>query len=375
MIIDSHAHLYPAPDALADWDARSREEALAFQQREVYVGRRPADTAAGTTVPDAWKTLWDESLDGDWRGRRDVGFRVQNDTYAWDSDGTTYLTPARAGTSPEHLIALMDAVGVDKAVLQTWERFNHYVSRVARKYPGRFIPLARIEEPEAHTDAGIQALHQAVGELGLKGLYQNPPLGWDGYDNFHAPHFDPFWREVEALGVPVWILGSYGSAVMHLWPEVLPKVKVWQERFPRITRVQVHGFPPSLLLDGDRVRIPDLLTEIVTRHDFYVELLPKAMGYYYHPRADDIIHALYDAFGPTKLLWGSEFIKSALPHTPEHYAELKGYFTQTCPYMRSDDVALIQGGNLCRIFRIGKTQAVQGRHADSEEDRTDGKPA
>lgn len=72
-----------------------------------------------------------------------------------------------------------------------------------------------------------------------------------------------------------------------------------------------------------------------------VETLPWAQGNYKHEKTDDVIQALYAAFGPAKLSWGTEFIKAAAPHTPEHYGELKGYFATRCPYMSVSDVDLI----------------------------------
>ena len=37
--------------------------------------------------------------------------------FVWESDGVTYAAPVRPAADAAHLIGLMDAVGVDKAVL------------------------------------------------------------------------------------------------------------------------------------------------------------------------------------------------------------------------------------------------------------------
>ena len=114
----------------------------------------------------------------------------------------------------------------------------------------------------------------------------------------------------------------------------------------------MHGFPPHLLVDGGTVRIPDHFLRVVREHAMVVEMLPWAQGNYKHEKTDDIVHALFDAFGGAKLCWGTEFIKAGAPHTPEHYAELKDYFSTRCGYMSPADVELILGQNLQRIFHL-----------------------
>jgi hypothetical protein len=138
----------------------------------------------------------------------------------------------------------------------------------------------------------------------------------------------------------------------HDYAGMLPKLKAWIDRFPSIKRVLVHGLPPQVLLEGTQFRPSDLLKRLVNDHDTLVEVLPLAQRNYLHPRTEEMIEVLYDTFGPAKLAWGSEFIRAAAPHTPEHYAELKGYFAAHCPYMSAQDVALIQGGNLERMFGL-----------------------
>jgi hypothetical protein len=348
MIIDSHAHLHPSDADLADWDSPNDAAALRDHQRVQYVYRRaPALTAAGETVRDAWKTLWNDEHELSWEGRTEVNFRLADGKFAWDTDGVTYTTAIRHAADAALLIKLMDAVGVDMAVLHASLPCNRYYGRAARAYPGRFLPLAYLKY-EDEVEQTVEALGEAVAD-GMVGLFQNPMPGWGGYDDWHEPRFDPLWREVERLNLPVYAMGF---APMADYPAMLPKLKTWIERFPAIKRVLVHGFPTEVLLEDGKYRVTDLVKGLVNDYDTLVELLPWAHTVYLHDRTDELIKVLYDAFGPTKFTWGTEFIKAAPPHTPEHYAELKGYFEARCPYMSAEDGALIQGGNLQRLFGL-----------------------
>jgi Amidohydrolase len=373
VIIDSHGHLHPSQADLDDWDFENRGAALSGQQRVLNVYHRPpAVTAAGEPAPDPWKLLWDQQLPYSWAGRRDVNFRIDGERFAWDSEGVAYSAPVRPATDPAHLIGLMDAVGVDKAVLHASLPTNRYYGRVARAYPGRFLPVAYLPYEEDADD--LVAALAAAADDGMVGLYQNPLPGWGGFSDFHTPRYDALWRQVERLRLPVFTMG-WGSAAADYagiangvytpkpghagfvragddYAGMLPRLKAWSERFPSIRRVLVHGIPPQLLEDGAEYRVTDFIKGIVNDYDTLIELLPWAQRNYEHPRTDEMIKVLYDTFGPTKFAWGSEFIKAAFPHTVEHYAELKGYFAARCPYMPERDRALIQGGNLQRMFGL-----------------------
>jgi Amidohydrolase len=335
--------------------------------------RPRAVTASGESAPDAWKLLWDQQRPYSWSGRTEVNLRVEGERFVWDKDAVTYSAPVRTATDPDHLVGLMDAVGVDMAVLHASLPYNRYYGRVARAYPGRFLPVGYVKFDE-DVPATVAALDAAVQD-GMVGVYQNPLPGWSGFSDFHTARFDPLWREVDRRKLPVYTMGWVSAAADYAgvvdgvytpnsgqagfvpagsdYAGMIPKLKEWSERFPTISRVLVHGLPPQVLLDGGRFRVSDLLNRLVGDYDTYIELLPWAQRNYEHPRTDEMIEALYDTFGPAKLVWGSEFIKAAFPHTVEHYAELKGYFAAHCPYMPTEDVALILGGNLQRLFGLG----------------------
>lgn len=93
--------------------------------------------------------------------------------------GALYTDPESPMCGPEHLLAMMDQEGVDKAVVTglTWrnedtaKRHNYWLLEVGRKYAGRLYPMAAFN-PAApwavkHAEEMLKAGVFGLGELGV----------------------------------------------------------------------------------------------------------------------------------------------------------------------------------------------------------------
>ena len=362
MIIDSHTHASVRCEADWDLDGTAAKMKYCFQRnlaRPHVEVRRLADDAL---VPDGWKTLWDERRPASWDGWRDVGLRIAFERdggltvnrppfFTWTSGGEElyavgdHVLKAFKAPPPEVLLWLMDAAGVDKAVLQLPPvHLNKFFARVVHEHPTRFIGLCNVDESTAYTSENLDRLHVYVEELGHRGFYHEPTPGWEGYEAFHTARFDPFWRAIEALGVVMYIGGPFG----HVYDQFIPKLETVLKKFPGIRMVLTNGVLRSYLTDG----VPEALQRVIGDYDVHTEILPLIVNY---GRGDETIRLLYDTFGPAKLIWGSEFAAynvTGPPFIPERYMQCFNYMRKRCDYMTSEDLRLIHGGNLQRIFAI-----------------------
>ena len=94
---------------------------------------------------------------------------------------------------------------------------------------------------------------------------------------------------------------------------------------------------------------------LVREHEVYMDLLTGLDGLRGKPNRygpnDEVIKAFYDTFGPTKLMWGSEFTFIELP-TVDQYRYQFDYVEERCGYMTKDDLALIRGENARRVYGL-----------------------
>ena len=256
----------------------------------------------------------------------------------------------------------MDYVGVDVAVLMNahlYGKLSEYYAEAIQQYPGRFVGLAEVDETLAHTDAEIERLRYAVNTLGMRGLYY---LVEGLFTNDFRQHvddrtFDPFWEEVRRLGlVACWDLGPFPLPTADDYLDQLLRFGRWHERFPEIPVVLVHGLGGTLQV-GNRYDLTPEVRAICEHPNLTIELLfPIQVGgkaEYPFAGALDLVHQLYDTFGPRKLVWGSD-----IPNVERYcsYKQSLEYLRKHADFLSPPDRDLILGGNAARIHQLEHAQ-------------------
>ena len=154
MIIDAHAYCFPALEGANGFSSAANH--LRYLQREMADHHQPVwrlrDRASGDN-----RTLADPS-DRTLEGLHEVGFRSGgHGRFVWNVDGVEYakqyLPPYLTDLChpPEMLVAQMDYVGIDRAVLHAdpvMGMLNDYLADCVRRYPDRLLALATVREWE-----------------------------------------------------------------------------------------------------------------------------------------------------------------------------------------------------------------------------------
>jgi len=356
LIIDSHAHIFPFLGGKSEYE--SKEIQLMYAQKLISDHFEPARKLEDFSVIDQ-NTLWDRNKLGP-EGMYDVDFRAGKfGRYEWTKDGIDYCKQympvglQEMVAPPEFLIAQMNHIGVDKAVLQRahiYGKLENYYHDAIGRFPQRLIGLVQIDESKAYTDEQIAELHRAIGELGFSGLYFEPgALFVNGFrHNFDEAIFGPFWAEVDSLSTPIFVQTDRSKFLdqMKSWRNIL-------EKYPNMVFVISLGLPEQLALRDGEVHIPELVHDLVSGYKVFLELAyPVSMGKksdYPYPDAQRLIKHLYDAFGPEKLVWGTD-----IPNVERYctYAQSLTYITHYCNFLSEHDKELILGKNVLRIFGL-----------------------
>jgi predicted TIM-barrel fold metal-dependent hydrolase len=239
------------------------------------------------------------------------------------------------------LIARMDATGVDGALLVTpavYGADNTYTLEAAARHPGRFAVVGRVDPEAPDIEERLASWQEQPGMLGIRLLIGSEKER----AAFRAGKLDRVFSAAARHAIPVCVFP----------PGILPELARVASAHPDLQLVIDHlglSQPPLMQAEADPFgRLPELL-ELARLPNIAVKLtaLP-ALSSRKFP-FDDIwpaLHRVLNAFGPRRLVWGSDHTRTASLHT---YTEALTYLRDTNEVSSADKVQLL-GGSLRRLF-------------------------
>jgi predicted TIM-barrel fold metal-dependent hydrolase len=240
--------------------------------------------------------------------------------------------PALSG---EELLREMDAAGVDAAVIQppAWDETSNEVAvEAARRHPKRFAVLGwfHLDRPDARSR--IDGWKRRPGMLGLRFTFMQPhQQRWltDG-------SLDWLWPAAERAGLPVALAAG----------NFLPLVGQIAERHPELRLLIDHlGMPLRVQGEAALVNLPQLV-ELAKRPNIALKASAapgSSREPYPYRDLHDYLRAVYDAFGPERMFWGTDITRM-----PCSWRQCVTLFTEELKWLTPADKELIMGRALCR---------------------------
>jgi predicted TIM-barrel fold metal-dependent hydrolase len=266
---------------------------------------------------------------------------IDSHVHVWKHDprypwaGETQHPPANNAT-PEMLLDLMRANGISRTVIiqvihYRWD--NSYLADVLKQYPDHFRGVARVnpEDPNAPDH-----LSKLVEEQNFIGVRISPGGDAQG-DWIRGPLMPPLWQRCSELGVSLSIL----TPITRI-PDVTPLI----DRYPDLDVVIDHmaDCPP------DR---PDLLKHLIAlkrcprvfvkvSHTWSISRQP-----FPYPDSQAQVKRLYDAFGPQRLMWGTDW---PLVEGYCGYSKALGMVRHEMPFLNGEDKLWMLSKTVERVF-------------------------
>lgn len=250
----------------------------------------------------------------------------------WPADGDAHTQRSIPLEAPE-LIAEMDKAGVHRCVLvpPSWEGdYNDVALAAAAAYPDRFSVMGRINAGDASNAARLPTWKQQPGMLGIRLTLLPQYRHWlfDGT-------CDWFWPAAERAGVPVYMLP----------PDQIPTIDRIAERHPGLKIVIDHLSIATHKRDAEAIEHIRQVLPLARRPNVAVKAsaLPcyTTQGYPF-PMFTDHLKAVFDAFGPRRMFWGSDLSRLPCP-----YRQCITHFTEELPFLKGGDLDLVMGRALC----------------------------
>jgi len=254
--------------------------------------------------------------------------------YPWPAD---LQSPPKNDALPDTLLELMATNGVERTVIVhvIYYRWDcRYAAAVVREHPDKFAGVCRIN-PESAT--AVKELDQWTTD-GYHGVRLSPALGPAGDWINDEAQMDPIWNRAAELHVPMCILCPIG-------------------RIPDVERVIArHNERLDVCIDHMAdcpIDQPDELTKLLALAKYprvYVKLshlwLLTREAYPYRDTHEQV-RKLYDAFGPERLMWGTDW-----PAVEDYcgYARALALYRDEIKFFNDDDRRWILGQTALRLW-------------------------
>ncbi|WP_020578831.1 amidohydrolase family protein [Actinopolymorpha alba] len=267
--------------------------------------------------------------------------------------------PASRG-SVEQLLYEMDANGVEKAALVCArigtgscanDDNNDYAAEAAARHPDRLVVIADIDcswRPEHHTPGAARRLRETAERLGIAGFTHYVHPGNDGW--FTSEEGMGFFAAAAELN----LIASL--ALSPAWQRDLRQVA---RAFPTLPILVHHlgGLSPA------RPSYADDLAETIASAA-QPNILIKVSGFHYvsargwdFPYADarETFRQLFQAYGPDRMCWGSDFPAARAFLT---YTQSLEVVRSHCDFLQPHDLDQLLGDTLARVLATRRPATI-----------------
>ena len=240
--------------------------------------------------------------------------------------------------APPEAIAMMDAGGVDAAVIHppSWDPGSVTMAlQAAKTYPGRFAIMGSLPLDRPDSRERIATWRQQPGMLGLRYTVLNDPARQWMRDGT----LDWLWKAAEDARVPIALLATDSLKVIGQIAEHHPGLRL------TIDHLGGRGGTTTLKDAAAMTHIPDLLA--LAKYPNVAVKATGAPGYsseaYPYPAMHTYLRQIYDAFGPQRMFWGTDITKM-----PCSWKQCVTMFTEELPWLSAADKKLVMGDALCQ---------------------------
>jgi L-fuconolactonase len=261
---------------------------------------------------------------------------VDSQVHVW-ANGDSTGAHRRKPVTRDVLSAEMQAAGVARAVLAppAWDPGgNAYALSLAQAEPDRFAVMGLLVPGGADTAERLRTWFGHAGMRGVRMLFNRA----ERIAPLLAGRLDPAWEVAEELGLVVSMRVPGSVQVVDDIARRHPGLRILVDRL---------GVPRGAMGPAAFDHLPSLLA-LAAHPNVHVKvdgIGDYALDRYPFRSLDATLRRVFDAFGPRRVLWGSDF--SRLHH---RYRQCVSHFQDALPWLSAPDLEQVMGGNALRLL-------------------------
>lgn len=270
---------------------------------------------------------------------------IDSHTHVWKKD-SRYPWAKETTNAPDKdatagmLLDLMKKNGVARTVIiqviyYRWD--NSYLADVLKQYPNEFHGVARVNPEDP---AAPDHLSRLIKEQRFRGVRLSPAGNASG-DWIRGPLMPPLWKRCQELKTPMTLLAPISR---------MPDAAALIEKFPDLTVVIDHmaDCPVDQPQELEKLIALKRYPKVFVKISHTWSLSKQA-----YPWMDSQEHVkrLYAAFGPQRLMWGTDWPVSER-HTP--YERTLSVVRDEMKFLNEDDKSWILSKTIERVWPFRK---------------------
>jgi len=269
---------------------------------------------------------------------------IDSHMHVWEADSPKYPWHPLAHVRPdyawpvEQALGFMDKQDIFGGVLIQVSMYsfnNSYLLECGRRYPDRFRLVGMLDPLSDNIESEMEELFKQ-GVRGLRlAMHLREDIPW-----FNHPGADRLWSKASELGMILALL----VGLNHL-DEAVKSI----QRYPKVPVVIDHLARPDNLPYLDNYPFESLL-QLARFEQVYVKA--SALGVisrqpYPHMDALEWVQQVYSAFGPLRMMWGTDAPMSQDPNEIPAAIKLIDLALPNISIKEREDIL---GGNAYRLF-------------------------
>ncbi len=232
----------------------------------------------------------------------------------------------------ERVLPMLDEAGVDRLVIvpPTLEGMRvDYGQEAARRYPGRFATMGRIQLNDPGEAKRLAGWRQQPSVLGVRLNFGPTEAHW--LTNGSA---DWFWPAAEKAGVPVMFLTTGQTSLFGPIAERHPRLRLIIDHMGVSSEsVSRNEVPRAIAESAALAKYPNVSVKLSAAPLFSREAYP-------FNDVNPYIKQLFEAFGPRRSHWGTDVTNS---FAKASYRQRVTHFTEELKFMSPDDLDQVMG--------------------------------